>query len=41
MIVFDLSMLILLSVAFAAAVGYIHACVELTRPTGNGTEGHR
>jgi hypothetical protein len=41
MIVFDLSMLALLGVAFVAAVGYIHACVDLTRPIGNGTEQHR
>jgi hypothetical protein len=41
MIVFDLWMLTLLGVAFVGAVGYIHACVDLTRPTGNGTEQHR
>jgi hypothetical protein len=41
MIVFDLWMLTLLGVAFVGAVGYIHACVDLTRPAGNGTEQHR
>jgi hypothetical protein len=30
--VFDLLMLLLLAVAFAGAVGYVWACVDLTRP---------
>jgi hypothetical protein len=39
--VFDLLMLALLAAAFAGAVGYIHACVNLTRSVDNGTEGHQ
>jgi hypothetical protein len=31
---FDLLMLVLLSVAFAGAVGYVRACADLTRLTG-------
>jgi hypothetical protein len=34
--VFDLLMLVLLAVAFAGAVGYVWACVDLTKP-GNAT----
>jgi hypothetical protein len=35
--VFDLLLLISLAAAFACAVGYIYACVDLTRPAGNGS----
>jgi hypothetical protein len=41
MTVLDLLMLALLAAAFAGAVGYIHACVDLTRPAGDGAERHR
>ena len=37
---FDLLMLVLLAVAFAGAVGYVWACVDLTKP-GNGTGTNR
>jgi hypothetical protein len=36
--VFDLLLLGSLAAAFAAAVGYIYACVGLTRPAGNASE---
>jgi hypothetical protein len=35
-IVFDLLMLVLLAVAFAGAVGYVWACVDLTGPGNTG-----
>jgi hypothetical protein len=34
--VFDVLMLILLAVGFAGAVGYVWACVDLTRTNGAG-----
>jgi hypothetical protein len=35
---FDLLLVISLAVAVAGAVGYIYACVDLTRPAANGTD---
>jgi hypothetical protein len=32
--VFDLSLLLLLSAVFAGALGYVWACLDLTRKTG-------
>jgi hypothetical protein len=33
--VLDLSMLVLLIAGFAAAVGYVHACVSVTQPANS------